>query len=708
MSASISIRVARWRARQHSASRAGRVAAIVLGTAVLGVVALWISGAVLALSTGVPFGNLSDTVTLGTWSAYRAAPAYRAQAGETAQVAGAVWFVAAVALAWRWRPQRAAHGSARFATCAEARDAGLLKGNGVVLGRAWGRYLTSPAGMSVVMIARTGAEKDVSVLVPTLASYGGSSAVFDPKVELWSLTSGVRRRGGQQVYRFDPFSRTTHRLNIFDVLPAAPRAERQAAVLVLAASYYVGGGNDDIWKPLARSYFFAISGMIDETPSLHLSLGEVYRQGVGARGSPRAHIQEIIDRRNTRVRTVEKDGKTIELRDEIDETTWDGEGDPPLSRPVTDALRAFAEIKSDRMADSIINTFAAPLAIWSNPIVDAATAASDFDIRDLPLGRMSLYITVPTNRITAAAPVLGPLVTQIIDTLTDIHPDRDTRKRSPVPTMLMLNELAQLRYQPQIELASSIVRGYDAFIVSVIQSLGQIRKPPSEGGYGQHGAQTFIENHPIQVVFTPESQEAAKALAEDIGEETVTATTRSEGGDSILSARTRESDSERGRALLLPQELRAAGRDAVFIHAPYMPIGLVRKVRYYATRDLVGRLVEIAPEIAPRWPWRRPTHMAIRKAVAAGRLEAPVPVLDLAMHEARISRRIRRATPEQDGAREITVGEIAAPLERVARAEDARPETIKATARAVLDVLEEGAAALGEIEKADKAENNDG
>ncbi|MDR5665030.1 type IV secretory system conjugative DNA transfer family protein, partial [Burkholderia cenocepacia] len=59
-----------------------------------------------------------------------------------------------------------------------------------------------------------------------------------------------------------------------------------------------------------------------------------------------------------------------------------------LSRACIDALNRFLT-NDDKVLASILATFNAPLTIWANPIVDAATSANDFDLRDVRRRKMS-------------------------------------------------------------------------------------------------------------------------------------------------------------------------------------------------------------------------------------------------------------------------------------------------------------------------------
>ena len=69
------------------------------------------------------------------------------------------------------RGRRAAtttHGSARWATAREVRQAGLLVPHGVVLGRHGGRLLADDSETHSLLVAPTRSGKGVGIIIPTL------------------------------------------------------------------------------------------------------------------------------------------------------------------------------------------------------------------------------------------------------------------------------------------------------------------------------------------------------------------------------------------------------------------------------------------------------------------------------------------------------------------------------------------------------------
>src|SRR5689334_19206450 len=106
-----------------------------------------------------------------------------------------------------WRAKEARHvttyGSARWADSREARRAGLLGPDGVVLGRLDRHYLRHNGPEHVLCFAPTRSGKGIGLVIPTLLTWPGSTIVHDIKGENFQLTSGFRARHGR-VLLFDP------------------------------------------------------------------------------------------------------------------------------------------------------------------------------------------------------------------------------------------------------------------------------------------------------------------------------------------------------------------------------------------------------------------------------------------------------------------------------------------------------------------------
>src|SRR5690606_23810087 len=78
------------------------------------------------------------------------------------------------------------------------------------------------------------------------------------------------------------------------------------------------------------------------------------------------------------------------------------------------ALADFAGGSDNSFAD-IKKTITSVLGLWLNPLVDAATAASDFDLRDLRKRPISIYLGVSPDELDRIAPLYNLLLQQLID-----------------------------------------------------------------------------------------------------------------------------------------------------------------------------------------------------------------------------------------------------------------------------------------------------
>jgi type IV secretion system protein VirD4 len=128
------------------------------------------------------------------WFAYEAyAPGIFIEGAYIAGSGGIAALIAAVAMSiWRAREAKkvTTYGSARWAELGEIRRAGLLHGEGVLLGRWRSAYLQYDGPEHVLCFAPTRSGKGVGLVVPTLLTWPGSAIVHDIKGENWSLTAG--------------------------------------------------------------------------------------------------------------------------------------------------------------------------------------------------------------------------------------------------------------------------------------------------------------------------------------------------------------------------------------------------------------------------------------------------------------------------------------------------------------------------------------
>jgi type IV secretion system protein VirD4 len=502
----------------------------------------------------------------------------------------AVFVLAASASAVLLPRRRSLHGDARFASRAEIAGAGLLGSEGIILGKRGRRCLMLAGQQGVALAAPPRAGKGTGVVVPNALNWPGSLVCVDIKRENWTITAGYRKRCGQACYLFDPFAEDgrTARWNPFSYVSSDP-VRRLNDLQRIAEMLYPDPPNvDPFWTASARSLFLGIALYLFETPSLPATVGEVLRQGMASDDEGFGqHWKRLVEGRNS--------------------------GSRPLSSQCVRSLYDVIDL-APVTASSIRKTFTSRLDLWLNPILDAATAESDFDLRDLRKRPMSIYVGVNPDDLHRLRPVLNLFFQQAIGLQTRELPERNPALKFQV--MMLLDEFTALGRIPIIAEAISYLPGYNVRVVLVIQTPAQLREV-----YGLHNAEVMLKSLAARIVFAPKDFPDAREISDELGFTTVAVKSVSKPlGISLERRGTRsrsESVSQQRRALLLPQEVKElGGEEAIVFYEGLRPIRC-RKIRYFQDARFRSRL--LPPPEVPLPPPGRPSaaHLAGRPAPLA-------------------------------------------------------------------------------------------
>src|ERR1700733_6429139 len=465
--------------------------------------------------------------------------------------------------------RRSLHGDAGFSTRREIAGAGLLGEHGIILGRTGKRCVMLAGQQGVALAAPPRAGKGTGVVVPNALNWPGSLVCIDIKRENWTLTAGFRERSGQACYLFDPFAEDgrTARWNPFFYVSSDP-LRRVNDLQRIASMLYPDPPNvDPFWTASARSLFLGIALYLFETPSLPATIGEVLRQGMASDDEGFGqHWKRVIEGRQS--------------------------GSYPLSPQCVRSLYDVIDL-APVTASSIRKTFTSRLDLWLNPILDAATAESDFDLRELRKKPMSIYVGVNPDDLPRLRPVLNLFFQQAIGLQTRELPERNPLLKYPV--MMLLDEFTALGRIPIIAEAISYLPGYNVRVVLVIQTPAQLREV-----YRMHNSEVMLKILAARIVFAPKDFADAKEISDELGFTTVPVRTVSKPLGASLDKRGKRSRSQsvslQRRALLLPQEVKELGtEDAIVFYEGCRPIRC-RKIRYFTDRRFRKRLMP-APEV---------------------------------------------------------------------------------------------------------------
>lgn len=446
----------------------------------------------------------------------------------------------------------------------EAGEAGQCGEAGIVVGRLGKRLLVDRQDRHALVYAPSGTGKSSCLVIPTLLRWPASVLAFDVKGELWQRTAGYRQSRGHRVLRFDP---TLPRGSAgYNPLLAIPRSEEDVAAAQDVADVLVNPegrettGGERFFEDSARAL---LTGVIlhvlytEKPPSLGACLRLL--------SSPKP--AEVW----TAMRTAQHDDG--ERRGWRDRETGQPSGTHPAVANAVSRLLGM----DFRTASSVQATAQSKLVLFEDPLVCRNTAASDFRGMDLIGGRapVSVYLTVAPSDLDRMRPLLRIVLNQVSRELTrELRPDRRQ-------VLLMLDELTALGRLDFIHRGIGYFRGYRVRVFLSIQSLAQLFQI-----YGQH--QSIGANCGIQIAYGANDVATAKLLSEMTGRRTVEYRRESRGGGLFGGGRS-ESETEAGRPLLTPDEVRRlpAGEALIYV-AGCAPIRGAR-VPYWRDPELARR-----------------------------------------------------------------------------------------------------------------------
>jgi type IV secretion system protein VirD4 len=486
------------------------------------------------------------------------APRIFLEGGVIAASGGFMSIIIAIGMSvWRAREAKAitTYGSARWATKRDARAAGLLGPDGIVLGRLADHYLRHNGPEHVLCFAPTRSGKGVGLVLPTLLTWPGSAIVHDIKGENWGLTAGWRARFGQ-VLLFDPTNPASAAYNpLLEVRRGASevRDVQNVADILVDPEGVLERRNH--WEKTSHSL---LVGAI-----LHVLYAETDKTlaGVG---------NFLSDPRRPIMTTLQVMMHTPHL------------GDRP--HPVVASAAREVLNKSENERSGVLSTAMSFLGLYRDPVVARVTSRCDWRIRDLVEEDRptTLYLVVPPSDINRTKPLVRLVLNQIGRRLTEeLHP-KDRRHR----LLLMLDEFPALGRLDFFESVLAFMAGYGLKAFLIAQSLNQIDK-----AYGSNNA--ILDNCHIRVAFATNDERTAHRVSDALGTATEMRALTNYAGNRLSPwlGHLMVSRQETARPLLTPGEvMQLAPSDELILVSGLPPIR-AQKVRYYEDRRLVSRVL---------------------------------------------------------------------------------------------------------------------
>lgn len=555
--------------------------------AIVGFIGLSYLGSVLLMQlNGLPVENA------GPFTAFRYFPIYKNSPVKSVRLSvifcAAFPFLCCIGLAvlvyLSKSKQRSLHGDARFATYQEIKKAGLVARDDydktILVGQynehGKKEYLCYGGYQFVMLAAPTRSGKGVGIVIPNCLNYSDSLVVLDIKLENFDKTAGFRAKSGQEVYLFAPYDEyeagrqpgksapmRTHRYNPFDYISDDP-ANRMGDIDSIAQAFYNNpNSKDKFFDEQAKDLFRGITLLVLETPGIPHTLGEVFRQSSGYGKALPEHLNEMIEKAKA------------EGRPYSDECV------AAISRVCTLSDNTFAGVKGSMQV---------PLMPWANPRVDAATSASDFDLRDVRKKKMTIYVGITPNKLAEAKNIINLFFDQLINQNTKTLPQQD--KSLKYQCLLVLDEFTAAGKINQISQSISYQAGYNMRVLTIIQNKSQL-----EDVYGKPGALTLMSNHALMIMYAPSPvvQSDANEYSEMLGYQTVKSTShsRSFGKQGSRS----DSTSDQKRALMLPQELKEMDMWEEIVSLEHTKPIRCAKIKYFEDPTFTARVDWDVPDI---------------------------------------------------------------------------------------------------------------
>jgi len=492
------------------------------------------------------------------------APEVFDQAGAIASMSGLLGCGAAI-LGSLWRARQARHvttyGSARWASAADARRAGLRGAAGVFLGRFGADFLRHDGPEHVMAFAPTRSGKGVGLVVPTLLGWTGSTIVHDIKGENWQLTAGWRSRFSHCLY----FNPTDGRSACYNPLLEVRRGVHEVRDVQNIADILV-----DPEGALERRNHW-------EKTSHSLLVGAILHILYADEDKTLARVASFLSDPDRPF--------TATLRAMLS-TNHLGTEEAPKVHPVVASAAREVLNKSENERSGVLSTAMSFLGLYRDPTVAAVTARCDWRIADLveSAAPISLYLVVPPSDISRTKPLIRLVLNQIGRRLTEqLHaPGAPDRHR----LLMMLDEFPALGRLDFFETSLAFLAGYGVRAFLIAQSLNQIEK-----AYGEHNA--ILDNCHVRVAFATNDERTAKRISDALGTATEQRAMRNYAGHRLAPwlAHVMVSRQETARALLTPGEvMQLPPTEELVLVAGHRPVR-AEKLRYFAEPAFAARVL---------------------------------------------------------------------------------------------------------------------
>lgn len=342
----------------------------------------------------------------------------------------------------------------------------------------------------LITIAGSRAGKGVSAIVPNLLLYPGSVLCVDPKGENAAITARQRAALGQTVYVLDPFETSGLPVASFNPLSIIDLTSEtcvdDAALIADGMIIQEEGGSGRHFTSSARNW---VRGLI-----LYV---------VAHQPPEQRHLMRVRE-----LMTLTGDDLSALLDDMIASDAAYG--------VIARSARAMDQ-KEEREFSSILSTAIEQTDFLDSPAMAKVLARSDFALRDLKRGKISVYLCLPAGRMATHNRWLRIIINLVIESM-----ERDAPPPKDHPVLVIMDEFPILGHLESIEKAAGLIAGYGVRLWPIIQDLSQLKR------YYGKSWETFMGNVGLLQAFGNADLTTLKYLSERLGQATVTNVSQSQ------------------------------------------------------------------------------------------------------------------------------------------------------------------------------------
>lgn len=357
-------------------------------------------------------------------------------------------------------------GSAEWATLPYLEEHGIVGEGGFRLG-------TFPAGDTTVplhyasdrhllTIAPTRAGKGTTAIIPNLLSYSGSALVIDPKGENAMITAQHRAALGQTIHVVDPWGITgadsIARFNPLDWLVQGDVDISENAMLLADALIVPDAKGDSFWAEEAKALLQGVILYVatDEREAGYRHLGRVRDLLLLDGDDMKALFERMLHSHHHIV--------------------------------ISTGARCLQ--KEERLLANVVASAQAQTHFLDSARIRESLSASDFSFESLKVDATTIYLVLPSDRLSAFSRWLRLLIQQAITVNA-----RNIAVKPDKPVLFLLDEMPALGRLTMIEQAYGLMAGFGIQLWGIVQDCSQLKTI-----YGD-GWETFVGNSGVVQYF---------------------------------------------------------------------------------------------------------------------------------------------------------------------------------------------------------------